>query len=93
LGVCGDTLTFVGSLVLAIDAARQERRFKKVRERVRTYLDSPELMQLKVSVDGVVVTSKEDVELPFIRHSAMLAKIGSILLVVGFGFLLSAHLF
>ena len=60
---------------------------------MKTYLHSPELMQLKISVEGVVITSKEDVELPFIRHSAMLAKVGSILLVMGFGFLLSARLF
>jgi len=92
LGLCGDIFTFAGGVILAIDAAQQEKRFKKVRERVKTYLNSPELMQLKISVEGIVVTSEEDIELPFIRHSARLAKIGSIFLVVGFGFLLTARL-
>ena len=91
VGLCGDIFTFAGGVILAIDAAQQERRFKKVRERVKMYLHSPELMRLKISVSGIVVSSKEDIELPFIRHSALLAKIGTILLVVGFGFLLAAR--
>jgi len=49
---------------------------------------SPELMRLKIKIDEVVITDEKDIELPFIRHSALLAKIGSILLAGGFAFLL-----
>lgn len=92
LGLAGDALTFVGGLILAVDSALQARRFRNIRDRVKTYL-SPELLQLRVEVDGVVITDKADIELPFIRHSAALAKLGSILLSLGFGCLLTARLF
>ncbi len=90
-GLVGDALTFAGGLILAFDAARQEKRFKKMRGKVDTFL-SPPFLRLKVVEDGVVLTDEKDVELTFIRHSVRSAKLGSILLAFGFAFLLVTRL-
>jgi hypothetical protein len=86
-GFAGDGLTFCGGLILAIDAARQEKRFRKMRGKVHTYL-APEFLRLKVEEEGVLITDEKDIELTFIRHSVWWAKVGTVLLTVGFTFLL-----
>ena len=88
-GLVGDTLTFFGGLILAIDAALQEKRFKRIRNKVKAYT-SPEFAQLRIVVeeDGILIRDEKDIEWSFIRHSARWATVGTVLLTLGFGFLI-----
>ncbi len=90
LGLIGDTLTFAGGTILAWDAARQDKQFRKIRKLAET-LAAPELVHLKVEVEGVVIADEKDIEQAFIRHSARRALVGAITLAVGFGFLFATR--
>ncbi|HKV77598.1 MAG TPA: hypothetical protein VJP02_05645 [Candidatus Sulfotelmatobacter sp.] len=91
LGLAGDTVTFIGGIVLALEAARQHEQFLKIQQMANT-LKSPELVHLKVEVEGVLITDHKDIERAFIRLSARRALIGAIGLAIGFGFLFLARL-
>ena len=82
-GFLGDFLTFLGGIVLAFDAVREERKFRKLGEWVKT-IEAPELKGVLLTFQGVKLKSGKDVELAFIRKSAKLALAGAIILTVGF---------
>jgi hypothetical protein len=86
LGLFGDTVTFIGGIILAIEAARQHKQFQEIQQMAKT-LTSPQLVHLKVEVEGVLITDHKDIERAYIRHSARRALIGAVALAIGFGFL------
>jgi len=86
LGLIGDTVTFIGGIILAVEAARQHEQFLKIQQMAST-LTSPELVHLKVEVGGVLITDHKDIERAYIRHSARRALAGAVGMAIGFGFL------
>ena len=90
VGLFGDTLTFAGGTILAWDAVQQDKQFRKIRRLAET-LAAPELVHLRVEVEGVVIADERDIEHAFIRHSARRALIGAITLAFGFGFLFATR--
>lgn len=82
-GFAGDSLTFLGGLLLAIDAVDAERRFRRLRQWIKT-IEDPEIEGVKLTMRDVLLRSAEDVELAFIRKSAKLALAGAIVLTTGF---------
>jgi hypothetical protein len=91
IGLVGDLLTFTGGLLLAIDVAQKEREFSKIKA-VSSSIESPFLAKIKIEMDGIILTDKDDVVRAFIHHSARKAFWGCILLSVGFLFLLSVRI-
>ncbi len=90
VGLFGDILTFSGGVILAYDAVHQERQYQQIRDWAAT-LTSPELITLRVAMNGVAITDKEDVERAFIRHSSKRALNGLRVLVAGFALLLCSR--
>jgi hypothetical protein len=91
LGLSGDTLTFIGSTLLALDALRPERAFRE-EQRVITVRSHPALAKLTVEMDGRTLVNDEDVKLVFMHRRANKAKLGYVLLAVGFAALLVTRL-
>ena len=91
LGFIGDFLTFAGGVVLAVDAALEEQKLKKMRAWIET-IEAPELAQVILSRQGIQLKTKDEVERSFIRQSARHAKIGMIVLSIGFLFLFSSRI-
>jgi hypothetical protein len=90
-GLAGDTLTFTGGLILALDALLKEREFTKSRKLTKT-IESPFLAKVTLERNGISLKSEADVELAFIRISVRRAMYGSVTLCLGFVFLLVARL-
>lgn len=82
-GFLGDFLTFLGGIVLAIDALREEKKLRKFREWAET-IDDPELKGVVLTLQGVKLKTGEDIELAFVRKSAKLALTGALTLTAGF---------
>lgn len=91
LGLSGDTLTFVGGTILAIDAIGRQREFQKI-QRTATAVSDPLLAKVKFTKEGVSLTSHDDVELVFIHRSVRRALFGSVLVALGFVCLLLARI-
>lgn len=82
-GFLGDFLTFSGGIVLAVDAVREEKKLRKLRDWAKT-IDAPELKGVIMTLQGVKLKTGEDIELAFVRKSAKLALTGTVILTVGF---------
>jgi len=91
LGLGGDTLTFVGAMILAIDAVGRQKEFQKIQRTAATVRD-PLLKKVKFTKDGISLTSHDDVELVFIHRSVKRALCGSVILALGFVCLLLARI-
>ena len=87
IGLCGDALTFVGGLLLALDTAQKGREFKAIQA-----LKNPQLARLEVEVDGVVVVAGDSAERIFVHRSARRAVVGCWILSGGFLLLLAARI-
>ena len=90
LGFLGDFTTFVGGVVLAYEAITREREFHGKRKLTKTL---GALTRVTITHNGVLLTDDKDVELAFIRQTAKRAVIGTIVLTLGFIFLLIARLY
>jgi|HubBroStandDraft_6_1064221.scaffolds.fasta_scaffold177998_1 hypothetical protein len=90
LGLPGDVLSFVGGVILALDALNKEREFNKIKKITRV-ITSPKFQTLTVEVEGEVVKDGQDVDLTFLRRSVRLARIGFSLVAVGFLFLMASR--
>ncbi|MFZ0821753.1 MAG: hypothetical protein WAM91_16940 [Candidatus Acidiferrales bacterium] len=86
-GLVGDLLTFVGGLMLTLDAAHKDEEFEKINN-VAKALNSPWMARLKVDMEGIIITDEKDVQHAFIRRSARKAVWGCRILCIGFGLLL-----
>lgn len=82
-GFFGDFLTFFGGIVLAVDAVREEKKFRKLRAWAET-IAAPELKGVILTFQGVKLKTGDDIELAFIRKSAKLALAGALILTIGF---------
>ncbi len=82
VGLIGDTLTFVGGLILAFDAVNRAREFEKIR-RISKVLASG-IHRLIVEVEGKTVEEEADIEAVFLRRSARFAAVGFAFLAFGF---------
>ena len=90
-GFCGDFLTFLGGIILAFDALREERKLKKIKDWVAT-VQSPALAKVVITRRGVELHSQEDVELTYLRQSFKRALAGTLILSAGFVCLFIARL-
>ena len=85
LGLIGDALTFTGGLILALDAVRRQREFRKTKQLQETVKS---LDGIKLTQDGISLLDDKAVELVFIRQSVRRAIYGAACLTIGFVFLL-----
>jgi len=86
VGLGGDALTFLGGILLAIDATKRERELRRLRA-----LKHPHLARLVIEVDGVVVKSADDLETMYVHRSSKTAVRGCCALAAGFLLLLLAR--
>jgi hypothetical protein len=91
LGLPGDILSFVGGVILALDALNKEREFNKIKKITRV-ITSPKFQTLTVEVEGEVVKGEQDVEITFLRRSVRLARIGFSFVATGFLFLMASRM-
>jgi|SRR5450759_17477 hypothetical protein len=82
-GFAGDFLTFLGGVILAFDALREERKLNKIKDWAAT-VESPALAKVVITRKGVELHSEEDVELTFLRQSFKRALVGTLILTSGF---------
>ena len=92
LGLAGDTLTFVGGMILAIDAIGKQKEFRKIQSTAAAVND-PLLAKVRFTREGVSLTNHEDVELVFIHRSVKRAGWGSVIITFGFVCLLLARIY
>lgn len=83
VGLLGDSVAFVGGIVLALDAISKEREFRRIKN-IASAIKSPPLAKLTVEMDGILLSGEDDVEKAFIHNSARKAVIGAALLSGGF---------
>jgi hypothetical protein len=91
-GLVGDSLTFIGGMILAIDAIGRQKEFTKIQNTVAAVTD-PLLANVKITKEGIYLTNNEkNVELVFIHRSVNRARWGSLLVAIGFVCLLVARI-
>jgi hypothetical protein len=91
LGYIGDSVTFASGILLSWDAMRSESEFVEA-TKITEGLKDPLMKHLTVKLDKVVITDANGVERVFRRRASKKAIVGSILLAVGFLFLLSGRI-
>ncbi|SRR6266446_2960357 len=89
LGLAGDSLTFVGGFILALDALLRQKEFRKRGDLGQTVTA---LKGVRLVQDGIKLVNNDDVELVFIRQSVRRALVGATILTIGFVLLLSARI-
>jgi hypothetical protein len=92
LGLAGDTLTFLGGMILAINAIGKQKEFRKIQSTAAAVSD-PLLAKVRFTSEGVSLTNHEDVELVFIRRSVKRAVWGTVVITLGFVCLLLARIY
>jgi len=88
LGFVGDTLTFFGGVVLALDALEREREFRKQKEWADTVR---EFKGVELTRHGIRLLDEKSVELVFIRLSVRRSVWGTAIVAAGFLALLGAR--
>jgi hypothetical protein len=90
-GFLGDFLTFLGGLLLAIDAVLEERKLKRAREKTHKWentIKSPVLANVTLTREGIQLKTKDNVELSLdismVRRSSRRAALGAVILTLGF---------
>lgn len=91
IGLMGDSLTFFGSSLLAWDALKPEKAFQE-EQKVITVRRHPALAKLTIEMDGEVLSSDDDIKLVLMHRRAKKARIGYVLLALGFAALLATRL-
>jgi hypothetical protein len=81
LGLSGDILTFVGGLVLSIDALRRASEFKRTTDLQKTVAA---LAGINLTQKGLYIFDDKSVELVFIRQSVRRAFWGIAIITSGF---------
>jgi hypothetical protein len=89
LGFAGDGLTFVGGLVLGIDAIWRESEFRKKKDWVETI---HEFKNVQLTRQGVRLLGESSVELVFIRLSVWRSIWGTAIVTLGFLALLGSRI-
>jgi hypothetical protein len=89
LGFVGDTLTFLGGLILSMDALGREREFRKQKDWVATI---KEFKGVELSRRGIRLLDENSVELVFIRLSVTRSIWGTVVVTLGFVALLASRI-
>ena len=89
-GLCGDSLSFVGALILALDALLREREFSKQKQLIRMI---KVLKEVRLTLRGIELVDEESANLVFIRQSVIRSLWGAGFLTVGFICLLVSRVF
>jgi hypothetical protein len=87
LGTIGDTITLLASVMLAYDQIHEAAQRKQV-QKMTNVVEADELKKIRIKVEGVVAKDHEEVEYAYVRRSSRRALWGTIILCVGFLFLL-----
>jgi hypothetical protein len=90
LGYIGDTVTFTSGILLSWDAMRSESEFIEA-TKIAEGLNHPVMEHVKVKLHHLIVTNEKGVERVFRRRASRKAILGSVLLAVGFLFLLGGR--
>jgi hypothetical protein len=88
LGFAGDTLTFVGGLILALDALGRDQEFRRQQQLWKAVVD---LKGIELVKYGIKLTSDKSIEHVFIRQSVRRAFWGAAILALGFVFLFASR--
>ncbi len=91
LGGIGDFLTVVAGGFLAWDAVRGEKHFARM-QNITSAMQHPTMRGVLVEIDGNAIRGPEDVERIFVKRTSRNAKIGFVLLLVGFAFLFGCRM-
>jgi hypothetical protein len=91
LGTAGDVITFLASVLLAYDAIHQAAQFKEVQAMTKV-VEAHELRMIRIKVKGMVAKDHDAVEYAYVRRSSGRALWGTIILGIGFGFLLAGRI-
>ena len=84
VGLVGDSLTFIGSALLALDAILKERGFNRSKSLLET-ITNPALAKVTLERNGIVLKNEDDVELLLIRSSVRRGIWGgNCILTIGF---------
>jgi hypothetical protein len=86
-GFLGDATSFVGALVLALKEAGEEERTTEVIATEETLEKYPELREILIDVDGVILQKPGDVELAVAKRASKRSRVGAWILAAGFVFL------
>jgi hypothetical protein len=91
IAVIGDGSTFMGSLLLAWDVLWPEKDVQDIK-RVMAVRTAPPLAKLTIDMNGRNIATPDDVKLVFMLRRARKAKVGAVLLAIGFAALLTVRL-
>lgn len=91
IGLVGDTVTVVGAIFLALDAAHEAKQRREV-QKIGSLAREMREHHITMKVKGTVVRDYEGVEYAYIRRSSWRALLATIALFVGFCFLLAARI-
>ena len=80
-GLCGDSLSFVGALVLALDALLREHEFGKQKQLLQMI---KVLKEVRLTLRGIELVDEESANLVFIRQSVIRSLWGAGILTGGF---------
>jgi hypothetical protein len=80
-GFCGDFFSFVGALILALDALWRQREFVRQKKLVQMI---KVLKEVRLTLRGVELVDDESANLVLIRQSVLRAVWGAGILAVGF---------
>ena len=89
LGFAGDSLTFVGGLILSLDALWRDWEFRKQKDLAGVV---KQLKGIELTQDGIKLISGDAIERVFIRQSVRRALWGTILMTLGFIALLASRI-
>jgi len=89
LGLLGDTLTFTGAVILALDALWREREFMRQKQMINMIKS---LREVRLILHGIELVDSESANRVFIRQSVLRSVWGAAFLVLGFVCLLVARL-
>jgi len=87
-GLLGDSLSFLGALILALDALWREREFIRQKKLLRMV----ETLRVRLTLDGIELVDGESTHLVFIRQSVRRSIWGASILTSGFICLLVARI-
>jgi hypothetical protein len=85
-GISGDLLTLLGGLVLLIKEFSSVHEFREVEAARRHLREFPE--DFFITKRGETINNAEDLQTSILTHNARRARIGAILITLGFAFLL-----
>ena len=93
VGLIGDIITFIGAVILALDALQSRRDYEK-REQIRENLLDPDTRaaQVGVAIEGRVVMTLKDMELIAKDKTFRRAVLGFSILCAGLFFLICSRL-